>query len=319
MCCNGAMTEVVPIDVTSIARAARILRQDGLVAFPTETVYGLGGNACSDTAVARIFAAKERPSFNPLIVHVPSRERAETLGRFDVHAARLADRFWPGPLTLALPRREACPVSRLATAGLSSLALRVPGREDARRLLETAGIPVAAPSANPSGRVSPTTAAHVAEGLGDRVDLILDGGPCTVGLESAVVDCTTGTPTLLRPGGIASDALEAVLGARLAAATDADEGPKAPGMLARHYATRLPLRLNAASARPGEALLGFGPVTGATLNLSASGDLTEAAANLFACLHKLDDPAHSAIAVSPIPDDGLGRAINDRLRRAAAR
>ncbi len=316
---TAPMVQIVPIDDESIARAARILRDGGLVAFPTETVYGLGANACSDTAVARIFAAKDRPDFNPLIVHVQSGDDAADLVRFDASAARLAEHFWPGPLTLVLPRRTECPVSLLATAGLATLAVRVPGRDDARTLLREAGIPVAAPSANPSGRVSPTTARHVAAGLGDKVDLILDGGACTVGLESTVVDCSTDVPTLLRPGGIAREGLEAQLHAPLAVADETGDGPKAPGMLARHYATRLPLRLDARSPRAGEAMLGFGTVSGATLNLSARGDLTEAAANLFAYLHQLDEAAFTGIAVSPIPEDGLGRAINDRLRRAARR
>jgi len=313
------MAQIVPIDDQSIARAARILRDGGLVAFPTETVYGLGADACSDEAVARIFAAKARPDFNPLIVHVPSGDAAGKLVRFNARAERLAAQFWPGPLTLVLPRQADCPVSLLATAGLPTLAVRVPGRQDARRLLRTAGIPVAAPSANPSGRVSPTTARHVADGLGDKVDLILDGGACPVGLESTVVDCTTDTPTLLRPGGVAREDLESLLATPLAVANATGDGPKAPGMLERHYATRLPLRLDAAAPRAGEALLGFGPAAGATLNLSARGDLTEAAANLFAHLHRLDDPAYTGIAVSPIPEEGLGRAINDRLRRAARR
>ncbi len=311
------MAETVPIDEASIARAARMLRAGGLVAFPTETVYGLGANACSDEAVARIFAAKDRPSFNPLIVHVPTAEAADALVRFNARAARLADRFWPGPLTLVLPRRPDCPVSLLATAGLPTLAVRVPGRADARALMEAADVPVAAPSANPSGRVSPTTAQHVADGLGEEVDLILDGGPCAVGLESTVIDCSADGPALLRPGGVAAEAVESALEAPLAA-PQADDGPKAPGMLARHYATRLPLRLEAAEPQAGEALLGFGPVDQATLNLSPRGDLVEAAANLFAYLHRLDSPVHTGIAVSPIPEEGLGRAINDRLRRAAA-
>jgi len=313
------MAQILPIDDASIARAASILRDGGLVAFPTETVYGLGADARSDVAVARIFAVKNRPDFNPLIVHVASKDAAANLVSFDARAERLAARYWPGPLTLVLPRRADCPVSLLATAGLATLAVRVPGRDDARKLLRTAAIPIAAPSANPSGRVSPTTARHVVDGLGDKVDLILDGGACAVGLESTVVDCTTDTPTLLRPGGIAREDLETRLDTPLALAEESGDGPKAPGMLARHYATELPLRLNASAPQAGEVLLGFGAVSEATLNLSARGDLTEAAANLFACLHRLDDPAYAGIAISPIPEEGLGRAINDRLRRAARR
>lgn len=313
------MAETLAIDDRSIARAAAILRDGGLVAFPTETVYGLGANACADRAVARIFAVKDRPSFNPLIVHVPSAEQARTLVGFNNHADLLAQRFWPGPLTLVLPRLPGCPVSLLVSAGLDSLAVRVPGRPEARALLAAAGVPVAAPSANPSGRVSPTTARHVEDGLGDAVDLILDGGACTVGLESTVVDCTGDAPVLLRTGGITAEALSASLGTEIAETGSEAGAPKSPGMLTRHYATGLPLRLNARSAKAGEAYLAYGEAPSATLNLSPAGDLEEAAANLFDFLHRLDSPVYSAIAVAPIPDRGLGRAINDRLRRAAAR
>jgi L-threonylcarbamoyladenylate synthase len=302
----------------AIARAAAVLREGGLVAFPTETVYGLAADATNDRAVAAIFAAKDRPRFNPLISHVAELGAARRLGRFDERAEALAARFWPGPLTLVLPRLPDCPVSLLASAGLDTIALRMPSHPVAAALLREAGVPLAAPSANRSGRVSPTTAAHVAEELGARVAMILDGGPCPVGLESTVLDLTTEPPTLLRPGGVPAEALGPV---RLPGAAGA--APRAPGMLASHYAPRLPVRLDATEARPGEALLAFGPGEAppgfaATRWLSRSGDLAEAAANLFAALRALDRPEYAGIAAMPIPEQGLGRAINDRLRRAAA-
>ncbi len=299
-------------------QAADILRAGGLVAFPTETVYGLGGDAENPRAVAAIFAAKGRPSFNPLIVHVADTAAAKRLVVFDARAEKLAAAFWPGPLTLVLPRRSACPVAELASAGLPSLAVRVPAGAVAHDLLKACGKPLAAPSANPSGRVSPTTAAHVAAGLGDKIALILDGGPCRVGVESTVVGLLDRTARLLRPGGLAADAIEALIGP-LAPPT---EELHSPGMLASHYAPGRPVRLDATAARPGEALIAFGPgaAEGANVvNLSASGDLEEAAAGLFAALHALDRPEFAAIAVMPIPERGLGRAINDRLRRAARR
>ena len=310
----------VPITDASIEDAATTLRQGKLVAFPTETVYGLGGDATNDRAVAAIFAAKGRPRFNPLIVRLPDAASARRHGMFDATADRMAAAFWPGPMTFVLHRQPDSPLSRLVSAGLDTVALRVPARNDARRLLQAAGVPVAAPSANRSGRLSPTTAAHVAQDLSDKVDLILDGGPCAVGLESTVLDLSSDTPTILRPGGITQEAIEQALGRPVGCAEADDATPKSPGMLSSHYAPALPLRLDAADARPGEALLGFGPAgAAATLNLSANGDLVEAAANLFAYLHRLDTPAHRGIAVMPIPDRGLGRAINDRLRRAAVR
>jgi L-threonylcarbamoyladenylate synthase len=302
-------------DVAGLEKAAAILRRGGLVSFPTETVYGLGADACNDTAVARIYAAKGRPSFNPLIVHLPKRAAAEAYCVFNEQSIRLADAFWPGALTLVLPLKSDAGVSKLVTAGLDSLAVRVPDHLVAQGLLKAFGGPVAAPSANPSGRVSPTTAAHVELGLGSQIDALVDGGRCTVGLESTIVSCT-GAPTLLRAGGIPAEVIEACLGQPLARIAD-PETPTAPGQLASHYAPKGKVRLNAPYATKGEVLLGFGPVE-ADLNLSASGDLTEAAANLFACLHALDAMDAKAIAVSPIPDHGLGRAINDRLRRAAA-
>lgn len=305
----------------AIASAARLLREGSLVAFPTETVYGLGADACSDAAVASVFAAKGRPEFNPLIVHVENLAAAMRLGAFDPRALILAEEFWPGALTLVVPRATDCPVAWLATAGLDTIALRVPAHPVARDLLKAFGGPIAAPSANRSGTVSPTTADHVAESLRDAVALILDGGRCAHGLESTIVGLTGGPPTLLRPGAIARAEIEEVVGA-LGLASDAEDAPHSPGRLKRHYATATPLRLNAISVEPGEALLAFGPpLPGAerTLNLSPSRDLKQAAANLFAMLRALDAWHPRAIAVMPIPADGLGEAINDRLQRAAVR
>ncbi|MFQ5959244.1 MAG: L-threonylcarbamoyladenylate synthase [Alphaproteobacteria bacterium] len=311
---------VVAADAAAIGRGARLLREGRLVSFPTETVYGLGADATSEAAVAALFAAKKRPQTNPLIAHVASAEAAAREGAFDDRARRLAGRFWPGPLTLVLRRRGDCRITARACAGLDTVALRVPDHRIALALLAEAGRPVAAPSANPSGRLSPTTAEHVAEALGDAVALILDAGPCPVGVESTVLDLSQpGIVRLLRPGGVARAAIEAEIGALAAQ----DEGPaRSPGMRESHYAPRLPLRLEAANAGADEALLAFGPDApqgaAAALNLSPTGDLDEAAANLFAMLHVLDRPEFSAIAVMPIPDDGLGAAINDRLRRAAS-
>ncbi len=306
-----------PATREAIVEAGRLLREGRVVAFPTETVYGLGADATDDNAVAAVFAAKDRPRFNPLIVHVVGVEAAEAIVIFNERATALARAFWPGPLTLVLPRHPNSGLSLLVGAGLDSVAVRAPDHPVARALLDAAGRPVAAPSANSSGRVSPTTAAHVADSLGNRVAMILDGGPCRVGLESTVVDLGGGTPALLRPGGVPAEAIEAIIGPL----APPGSGPaRSPGMQSRHYAPRLPLRLNARTPWPGEALLGFGPDAGqATLNLSASGNLEEAAANLFAMLRDLDKGDHAGMAVSPIPDTGLGRAINDRLRRAAAR
>lgn len=300
---------------TTINEAVRALAEGRLVAFPTETVYGLGADSTSDAAVARVYEAKGRPVFNPLIAHVPGLAEAEALVIFPESARKLARAFWPGPLTLVLKRRDNCPVSLLASAGLDTLAVRVPDHPVAQRLLRAAGRPLVAPSANPSGQLSPTTAAHVREALADKVQVILDGGSCRVGVESTVVDLSGDRPALLRPGGVTSEAIEAIVGPL----TSAGEGPlRSPGQLESHYAPALPVRLGATEARPGEALLAFGPTAGGVRNLSPSGDLTEAAANLFAFLRALDRPEHSAIAVMPIPEQGLGRAINDRLRRAAA-
>jgi L-threonylcarbamoyladenylate synthase len=305
------VTELLDAGDAGLARGAALLRQGALVAFPTETVYGLGADATDDRAVARIFEAKGRPRFNPLILHLPDLAAARRVGRFEDAALDLARAFWPGPLTLVVPLVDPT-VSPLCTAGLATVALRVPAHPLAHRLLWLVGRPVAAPSANPSGRVSPTRAQHVVDGLDGRVDAVLDGGRCPVGLESTIVGFDP-VPTLLRPGGLPAEALEAALGGALA--TVLPQTPNAPGQLASHYAPAAPLRLDATEARPGERLIGFGPVAG-EVTLSASGDLVEAAANLFHALRALDGAA--PLAVAPIPDHGLGLAINDRLRRAAA-
>jgi L-threonylcarbamoyladenylate synthase len=311
---------VVPAVDAAILEAADRLRDGALVAFPTETVYGLGGDATDDRAVAAIFEAKGRPSFNPLIVHLPLLEKAEAVAAFDDRARSVAAKFWPGPLTLVLPRAPDCPVSLLASAGLETIAVRVPGHPVAHALLNAADRPIAAPSANRSGAVSPTRAEHVADDLGDAVAMILDGGACPVGIESTVLDLSGETPTLLRPGAVTAEAIEAEIGSLKT--EDGAEGVRAPGQLESHYAPKTPLRLGCANPRPGEALLAFGPDLpsgfATILNLSEAGDLTEAAANLFAHLHALDAAGASGIATMAVPEDGLGRAINDRLRRAAA-
>jgi len=321
-------TDLMSANSDPIAAAAETLAQGGLVAFPTETVYGLGADATNGAAVARLYAAKGRPSFNPLIAHVPDLDAARKLAVFNTPAERLAEAFWPGPLTLVLPKTPECPVSDLATAGLDTTAIRVPAHRIAQRLLDAFGKPIVAPSANRSGHVSPTTAEHVVADLGDRVDLVLDGGATPVGLESTIVACLNGEAALLRPGGLPRAEIERVLGTPLAeppAAGDFDEdGVLAPGMLASHYAPRATLRLEAHDLRYGEALLAFGPLPAAArglrrvLNLSPSGDLVEAAANLFSHLRALDAAGVTSIAVMPVPHEGLGEAINDRLTRAAA-
>ena len=320
-------TRMAKADAAAAADAARVLAAGGLVAFPTETVYGLGSDAISGPAVARLYDAKGRPAFNPLIAHVADVTEAERLARFDADAARLAKAFWPGPLTLVLPKAAGCPVAELAMAGLDTIAVRVPAHEVARDILAAFGKPVVAPSANRSGHVSPTCAEHVAADLAGRIDLIVDGGATPVGVESTIVACL-GEPVLLRPGGLPRAAIERSLGRSLADPAPARDtaGPIAPGMLATHYAPRTRLRLNALRVAAGEALLAFGPVpaegaerAACVLNLSARGDLVEAAANLFAHLRALDAAGTATIAVMPIPGDGLGEAINDRLERAAAR
>lgn len=300
-----------------IAEAADLLRAGALVAIPTETVYGLAADARNDRAVAAIYAAKNRPAFNPLIVHLPDLAAVARLAVLTPEAERLAAAFWPGPLTLVLPLRPDAGLSPLVTAGLDTVAIRLPAHPVARALLAQAGIPVAAPSANPSGRVSPTRAEHVLAGLSGRIAAVLDGGPCAVGVESTIL-ALDGPPALLRPGGVAVEAIEAALGAPLLMPGDPST-PKAPGQLASHYAPEARVRLNATQAQEGEVLVGFGPIAG-HLTLSASGDLLEAAANLFHFLREADALAGpgGAIAFAPVPETGLGRAINDRLRRAAA-
>lgn len=311
-----AAERLVHADAGAVMRAGEILRRGGLVAFPTETVYGLGANALDDTAVAGIFAAKGRPRFNPLIVHVPDLCHAESYGEFPDMARELAAAFWPGPLTLVVPRKKDCALSLLVSAGLDTVAMRAPSHPVAKALLAESKVPIAAPSANPSGRLSATRASDVAEALGDHVDLILDGGDCSVGIESTVIGFDQGAAVLLRPGAIAREELEPITGA-LRAADKAHIA--APGMLESHYAPRAALRLNARETQNGEALLAFGSnAPSAALNLSKSGNLREAAANLFSMLRKLDASGTRMIAVMPIPDDGLGEAINDRLTRAAA-
>lgn len=302
---------------TTISQAARVLRDGGLVAFPTETVYGLGADATSDKAVARVFAAKSRPEINPLISHLATLDEAFSQGSFSTAAKTLAKTFWPGPLTIVVERSAACTISRLCSAGLDTVALRVPAHPVALALLKECGRPVAAPSANRSGRISPTTADHVRRSLGGRVDMIVDAGPCAVGLESTVVQFDGATARLLRPGGLPRQDIERVLGHPLAAA--AQEGkPASPGMLESHYSPQAPLRLNAAEPQAGESYIGFGKHDFGQNSLSTAGDLIEAAANLFKLLHEVDARHPDRIAVAPIPDHGLGEAINDRLRRAAA-
>lgn len=324
---TGLETLILPAGKAGAEAAARRLAAGGLVAFPTETVYGLGADAANATAIAHLYAAKGRPAFNPLIAHVPDIAAARRIGRFDARALELAQAFWPGPLTLVVPKTEGCPVADLATAGLDTVAIRVPAHPVAQAILAAFGGAVVAPSANISGHVSPTLAAHVESDLAGRIDLIVDGGPVTVGVESTIVGCFE-APMLLRPGGLSRERIEAVLGMPLTRppveAGDDDGQPLAPGMLASHYAPRAHVRLEVREVAPGEALLAFGSerlpgmeAATAVMNLSPGGDLDEAAANLFGYLRSLDATTPRTIAVMPIPDDGLGEAINDRLRRAA--
>lgn len=316
-----------------IALAAQYLRDGKLVALPTETVYGLGANALDGKAVARIFEAKGRPQFNPLIVHVADLEQAGRYVVLNDHARQLASSFWPGPLTMILPRKMDGGISDLCSAGLPTLAIRIPAHRTAQAILRACNLPIAAPSANRSGSISPTLPLHVAESLGDAVDLIVADGACTVGLESTVVDLSGDAPVVLRPGGISAAEIGAALAMEVGYDLGDHDAPKSPGQLLRHYAPRLPLRLKAVDVAPGEALLGFGSlkfmgVRGGGFakdlpeqklrNLSAEGDLYEAAANLFRMMRELDQEAHTGIAVMDIPDTGIGVAINDRLRRAAA-
>ena len=328
---TGLKTQILPAGEAAVAAAARSLGVGRLVAFPTETVYGLGADATNPAAIARLYQAKGRPAFNPLIAHVGELGAARQIARFDATALLLAEAFWPGPLTLVLPKTPACAVADLATAGLDTVAIRIPAHPVAREILRVFGGPVVAPSANLSGHVSPTTASHVQSDLAGRIDLIVDGGAVAVGVESTIVGCFD-TPMLLRPGGLPRAEIERVLGHALTQPpedAESDSGqPLAPGMLASHYAPRTRVRLNAERLAPGEALLAFGPraISGAisgidaatsVMNLSERGDLAEAAANLFGYLRTLDTKGAHTIAVMPIPHDGLGEAINDRLRRAA--
>jgi len=323
----GLKTQILPAGAAAVAAAARSLAAGGLVAFPTETVYGLGADATNPAAIARLYQAKGRPAFNPLIAHVGELSAARQIAGFDATALALAEAFWPGPLTLVLPKTPDCAVADLATAGLDTVAIRIPAHPVARDILRVFGGPVVAPSANLSGHVSPTTAAHVQSDLAGRIDLIVDGGAVAVGVESTIIGIFD-QPMLLRPGGLPRADIERVLGRTLQEPpedTESDSGqPLAPGMLASHYAPRTKVRLNVDRIEPGEALLAFGlgAISGideaaAVMNLSARGDLDEAAANLFGFLRALDTRAARAIAVMPIPNDGLGEAINDRLRRAA--
>jgi L-threonylcarbamoyladenylate synthase len=318
------VTRLLKADDAATAEAVHCLASGGLAAFPTETVYGLGADANNGQAIARLYAAKGRPAFNPLIAHVADAAAARELAHFDANAARLAQDFWPGPLTLVLPKVPACPVADLATAGLDTIAVRVPNHATAHAILQMFGRPVVAPSANRSGHVSPTSGAHVLADLRGRIDLIIDGGPTAVGVESTIIACL-GEPALLRPGGVPREAIERALKRPLASMETNNDAPLAPGLLISHYAPRTPIRLNASTVGPEECLLAFGPnlAEGAeraerVLDLSPRGDLVEAAANLFSHLRALDAAGAQAIAVMPVPHEGLGEAINDRLERAAA-
>lgn len=317
-------TKRLGTDPASIAAAGRLLKGGGLVAFPTETVYGLGADATDPKAVARIYAAKGRPSFNPLIAHVEGTEKAYALGDFNPAARKLAEAFWPGPLTLVVPARNECAVCELARAGLETVAIRVPSHPLARALLEAAARPIAAPSANRSGHISPTLAEHVLADLDGAIDAIVDGGPCNVGLESTILACLDNHVVMLRPGAVTPAMAGAVLGHPVALPErESDTAPIAPGRLASHYAPRAPMRLDAEVIRPGEACLAYGSNVpegsnpALTLNLSPSGQSEEAAANLYAMLRHLDSLSPTAIAVAKISKDGLGIAIFDRLRRAS--
>ena len=303
--------------IDHLTKAAQTIQAGGLVAFPTETVYGLGADATNDDAVACIFDVKGRPYFNPLIIHFSNQVSLSATVVFNEQAKKLARAFWPGALTLVLPRKSDCSISLLASAGLDTLAVRIPNHPLAQALITAANTPIAAPSANCSGEISPSTAEHVMQSLGEKVDTILDGGPCRVGIESTVIDLSGSTPTLLRPGGIVCEELEKVIGP-IVLSDGSEDKNRSPGMLERHYAPSIPLRLNAKKANPGEAFLAFGSKVNARhTNLSHMGDLKEAAANLFAMLRMLDQPNFRGIAVMKIPTTGLGVAINDRLKRAA--
>lgn len=310
-------------DVPGIAVAGAALRDGKLVAFPSETVYGLGADATNDLAVAKIYSAKGRPTFNPLIVHVSSVEAAQRFATFDKRALTFCEEFCPGAVSVVLPRRADCSLSLLVSAGLDSVAIRIPSHHVAQAILQSSDVPIAAPSANPSGAVSPTRADHVLAGWPDPTNegpqLVIDGGACAIGLESTVIDLTTTTPTLLRPGGLSLEEIEDKIG-QISVAIHDDEAPKSPGMLSRHYAPETPVLLNASRDSAGGIYIGFGPGDAqARFNLSITGDLLEAAANLFSLLRKVDKLGKKSISVAPIPTSGLGLAINDRLSRAALR
>lgn len=327
------MVKIISVNLQSLEQAADILKSGGLVGMPTETVYGLAANAFDGKAVARIFEAKGRPSFNPLITHVNDVDAVLDLAEMNDHARILADAFWPGPLTMILPRKEGSGLSDLVTAGLDTVAVRVPAQKTARALIKACGFPLAAPSANKSGSLSPTAPAHVVQSLGDGVDLVLADGSCSVGLESTVVDCSGDVPVILRPGGITAEDVSRALGFSVEYDLgEKGDDVKSPGQLLKHYAPNIPVRLNAVDVEEGEALLAFGSVKfmgvkngGAAAdlpadhirNLSKEGDLYEAAANLFAYMRDLDKAEFKRIAVMNIPESGIGVAINDRLRRAA--
>ncbi len=303
----------LPYGTAAIAAAADVIGQGGCVAVPTETVYGLAADATDSRAVAGIYAAKGRPDFNPLIVHVPTRAAAEALAVFDDFARRLADTYWPGPLTLVLPIREGAGIASLVTAGLATIAIRVPAHDAMQALLHATGRPLAAPSANASGSISPTRAEHVLRSLNGRIPMVIDGGPTARGIESTIIACVDGRVRQLRPGPIAREDIADLLGITVGGA---GAGIEAPGQLASHYAPSKPVRLNATQPQAGEWLIGFGPIAG-DATLSATGDLVEAAVRLFDALHVADVAPCTRIAVAPIPEHGLGAAINDRLRRAA--
>ncbi|MCB1783677.1 MAG: threonylcarbamoyl-AMP synthase [Alphaproteobacteria bacterium] len=326
------MVKISSTSPEAISSAAQILRDGGLVGMPTETVYGLAANAKDGKAVARIFEAKGRPQFNPLIVHCASIEDVETIAEINNAARILGKYFWPGPLTMILPRKENSGLSDLVSAGLPTVAVRIPAHKDALALIKAAGVPLAAPSANKSGTLSPTTPKHVADSLGSAVDMILAAGPCKVGLESTVIDLSTSHPAVLRPGAVSAEELSRILGQTVPYDAGDGENVKSPGQLLKHYAPGIPVRLNAIDLLPGEALLGFGSLRfmgirggGAALNLpeesvrnlSENADLHEAASNLFTMMRALDTPQHKAIAVMNIPENGIGKAINDRLERAS--
>lgn len=303
--------------IISVLQAIQILASQDVVAVPTETVYGLAADASSDLAVARIFETKGRPQFNPLIIHIWDVQQIQEFGVFNEAVKKLADAFWPGPLTVVVQLKSNSPLSKLASAGLPTIGVRIPQHPVALELLKAFGKTLAAPSANKSGRISPTESHHVSQSLGEGIP-ILEGGKSTVGLESTIVDVSYDQPYLLRHGAILKDQLESVLGCDVLDKTMPEDGKVlSPGQMLSHYAPRLPLRINVTEPRARDALLGFGPMPNATLNLSPTNDLVEAAANLFSMLHQLDSPQYQGIAVAPIPDEGLGRAINDRLQRAA--